>query len=243
MMIENGSGPGELWCLHGAVGCAADWQGLAPAGWRRRAVDLWRLLECRALSLDEAARAINAEAARAGGAPVLLGYSLGGRLALHCLLQPARPWAAAMIVAAHPGLEDAAERAQRRAGDAEWAALAGTDWEGFLAKWAAQPVLAGVPMPDRSALRVRQREIARSFIAWSLGAQEPLWQGLGRIRVPVWWVAGGKDPKFSALAQRAAALTPRGTCHVIENAGHRLPWEAPREFGGLLAEFLERMAG
>jgi hypothetical protein len=41
--------PVECWCLHGAVGSASDWRGLAKAlaagGISTRAVDLWRFLE------------------------------------------------------------------------------------------------------------------------------------------------------------------------------------------------------
>ena len=44
------AGPLECWCLHGAVGMAADWRGfaknLAAAAIGSRAVDLWRFLDC-----------------------------------------------------------------------------------------------------------------------------------------------------------------------------------------------------
>jgi 2-succinyl-6-hydroxy-2,4-cyclohexadiene-1-carboxylate synthase len=225
------------------VGRAADWQPLRIDGWARRAVDLWRLLECRSLSLAEAGRALNAEAAAAGGDAILLGYSLGGRLALHGLLAPGRPWRAAVIVSAHPGLEEEAERAARREHDAGWAARVLDDWEGFLAQWAAQPLLQGVEMTGRESLCRRRREIARGFVAWSLGAQQPLWGRLGEIEVPVLWVAGERDEKFAALARRAVALLPRGRLGLVAGAGHRVPWEAPERFARILAEFLEDADG
>lgn len=229
-----------LWCLHGAVGMAGDWAGLEVANWRREAVDLWELLADGSPSLAEAARRINA---RAAAGAVLLGYSLGGRLALHGLLEPDHPWRAAVIVSAHPGLEAPDERAARLAADAGWAARVAEDWDGFLDAWAAQPVLAESRLPDRGRLWPRRRELARSFEAWSLGVQEPLWERLAEIRVPVLWVAGGRDAKFAAVAERAAGSTPRGECRVVGDVGHRVPWESPAAFAGLVAEFLERTAG
>lgn len=234
---------GTLWCLHGAVGEAADWSGFSPGGLAVRAVDLWRFLACRAMPMPDFGAALNAEAAAWAGPRVLLGYSMGGRLALHSLLDGGgAPWAAAVIVSAHPGLEDEAERAARRESDVEWGALALRDWEGFLAAWQAQPVLGGPACFERMRLAVRKREVARSFIDWSLGAQEPLWRRLGEIKVPVLWVSGEQDAKFSMLARRAVGLLPRGEWWQAPGAGHRVPWEAPRPFADRVAEFLERAA-
>lgn len=239
-----GATPGNLWCLHGAVGEAADWRGVGLGDtWPLRFVDLWRFLACRPMSLAETAGALNAEAAAAGGRHVLLGYSLGGRLALHALLEHGHPWQAAVIVAAHPGLEDDAERRARREADAAWAAAALADWERFVDEWQAQPVLAGTACFDRNRLKRRRREVARSFVEWSLGGQASLWQRLGEIEVPVLWVTGERDTKFTALGRRAVNALPRGRHWLAEAAGHRVPWEVPGPFAARVAEFLEQSAG
>lgn len=242
------AGAMECWCLHGAVGAAADWRNaaaaLAAAGVGTRAVDLWRFLECAPMSQTDFARALNAEAAgeaARGRGRVLLGYSMGGRLALQALLAGGGPWQAAVIVSAHPGLEHDGERASRRAADAAWGARALTaDWQGFLADWSAQPVLRCGAMRDEASSRqlgMRRREIARSFLDWSLGAQQPLWDALHRIDIPVLWIAGERDDKFLALAQRAAALTPHGSLAVAPGAGHRVPWDGPEWFVSTVAGF------
>ncbi len=243
------AGPQECWCLHGAVGMAANWRGfaksLAGAGIGSRAVDLWRFLEAGQMPLTDFAKTLNAEAngeVFRGNGRALLGYSLGGRLALHALLDKPHPWQAAVIIAAHPGLESGAERAHRREADAAWAtqALTGT-WQQFLAAWDAQPVLANSAPRDPQTsnnLITRRREIARSFIDWSLGAQEPLWDRLAEITVPVLWVAGAKDEKFLALARRAVALMPAASLAIAPAAGHRVPWEAEAWLAGEVAGFL-----
>jgi 2-succinyl-6-hydroxy-2,4-cyclohexadiene-1-carboxylate synthase len=243
------AGPMECWCLHGAVGMAADWRGfakhLAAAGIGSRAVDLWRFLDCCPLPLTGFGKTLNAEAAGEvfrGSGRALLGYSMGGRLALHALLEKDHPWQAAVIVSAHPGLENAPDRVTRRATDAEWAtrALAG-NWQEFLTAWNAQAIL-GSAMRDPQAsgsLVMRRREIARSFVDWTLGAQEPLWDRLGEITIPVLWIAGENDDKFLTVARRAASLMPAATLATAPGAGHRVPWEAESWFAGQVARFLK----
>jgi 2-succinyl-6-hydroxy-2,4-cyclohexadiene-1-carboxylate synthase len=164
-------------------------------------------------------------------------------MALHALLENGHPWQAAIIVSAHPGLEIETDRAARRAADAEWAtqALAG-NWKNFLDAWNAQPLLGTGPMRDSPAsgsLVMRRREIARSFVDWSLGAQEPLWNRLQEIKIPTLWIAGEKDIKFRALAERAISLVPNGCLAIAPAAGHRVPWEAQGWFAERVASFLK----
>jgi 2-succinyl-6-hydroxy-2,4-cyclohexadiene-1-carboxylate synthase len=236
----------EVWCLHGALGTAGDWKpfahAMAGAGGETRSVDLWRYLECCPMPLMEFGRVLNAECRGLGRTgerrPVLLGYSMGARLALHALLDEDPPWRAAVIVGAHPGLETEAERIARREHDAEWGARAlSGDWREFLDAWNAQPVLADSSVRAEPPL-FRRREIARSFVDWSLGAQEPLWDELPAIRIPVLWVCGERDAKFRALGERAVSRIPGAELAVIEGAGHRVPWDQPDAFARRVREFL-----
>lgn len=237
-----------VWCLHGAVGMADDWRGLELPGRAVKRVDLWRFLDCCPMSLAEFGAALNREAAATPGKRVLLGYSLGGRLALHALLDGRHGWDAAVIVSAHPGLEDERERAARRERDAEWAARAlRGDWREFLAEWDRQGVLqpgagdpsAGMRMADRRALAARRGSVGRSFIDWSLGVQEPLWERLSWITTPVLWCVGGGDGKFRALGERAVGALADAELREFPGAGHRVPWESAG-FAARVGEFLER---
>jgi len=245
------AGAMECWLLHGAVGMAADWRAfakrLAAAKTGTRAVDLWRFLECGPMSIADFGPAFNADAGgevSRGGRRALLGYSMGGRLALHALLENPHPWQAAVIVSSHPGLEDPADRESRRAADAAWASMALTaNWQEFLDAWEAQPVLASsdIRAPQASgALAMRRREIARGFVDWSLGAQQPLWDRLHEITIPVLWVAGENDPKFLELARRAVAEIPAATLAIAPGAGHRVPWQAEEWLAAQVADFLSR---
>lgn len=242
------AGPMECWCLHGAVGMAADFRPfakrLATAKTSSRVVDLWRFLECQPLPLTEFGPALQADAGGEvfrGSGRALLGYSMGGRLALHSLLEKNHPWQAAIIVSTHPGLESPSERENRRANDAIWATRALTgNWQEFLTAWNAQPILGGTLRDPQASgqMVMRRREIARSFVDWSLGAQEPLWNRLHEITIPVLWVVGENDPKFLALAQRATAEIPHATLAIAPNSGHRVPWEAEEWLANQVTHFL-----
>jgi 2-succinyl-6-hydroxy-2,4-cyclohexadiene-1-carboxylate synthase len=231
---------------------AADWRGFSVPGWGVKRVDLWRFLDCCPMTMPEFGRALNREAESGKRQTVekrvLVGYSLGGRLALHALLEGG-PWDAAILVAPHPGLESEDERAARRAGDAEWGSLAlSGEWGTFLEKWEGQGILKRPPdaegeMADRVGLVTRRREVARSFVDWSLGAQDPLWSRLREISCPVLWCVGERDGKFQALGERAAGLMANAELWTAPGAGHRVPWDAPEAFRTKVGEFLERAVG
>ncbi len=244
------AGPLECWCLHGAVGMASDWRDLAShfakSGISTRAVDVWRFLGEGPLSLTDFGKSLTDDAGAdvfRGTGRALLGYSMGGRLALHALLEKNHPWQAAVIVSAHPGLEDETERATRRSADSSWATRSLTEsWPAFLTAWNTQEIFKGGTQRDPAAsaqLATRRREIAQSFVNWSLGAQEPLWERLAEISIPVLWIAGENDPKFRRLAERAAALMPAGSVAIAPSAGHRVPWESPAWFADHASRFLK----
>ena len=229
---------------------AADWRRftelLSPAGIGSRAVDLWRFLEGDALSLTDFGKALNAEAlgqVSRGRKRALLGYSMGARMALHALLENAHPWYAAVIVSGHPGLKIEQDCARRRAVDVEWAsqAMIGS-WQNFLYAWNSQVIfndnsIRSSEMSDR--LITRRREVARSFVDWSLGKQLSLWPRLAEISIPVLWVVGENDLKFRALAETAVSQMPNAKLAIALGAGHRVPWEKDIWFAELVVHFLK----
>jgi 2-succinyl-6-hydroxy-2,4-cyclohexadiene-1-carboxylate synthase len=222
------------------VGAATDWHRFRhaweQAGYECRAVDLWRFLDCCPRSLGDTALALNAEVSAHSGKNLLVGYSMGGRIALHALLCPKAPWDRAVIIGAHPGLETEQEKSERRKKDADWAASCHRDsWNDFLEEWQAQPVLQMPSEPkdicmDRGPLHLRRKEIARSFLEWSLGVQDNLWPRLEEIQIPLLWMTGESDAKFGALARSACERIPQARAVVIPGAGHRVPWHQPERF-------------
>ncbi len=241
----------ECWLLHGAVGMASDWRSLASAlaghGISSRAVDLWRFLECESVSMPDFGKRLNADCegeVSRGQKRILIGYSMGGRLALHSLLEGG-PWDAAVIISANPGLRDSEAAAARRAQDTQWATQAlVAPWADFLDKWNSQPILGGSIRDEREEKKLiqRRREIARSFVDWSLGSQNPLWSRLPEIKIPTLWVAGENDEKFRAFAGEAAAGGANSTLAIAPGCGHRVPWEDEAWLAKQIVEFASQLA-
>lgn len=239
-----------IWALHGAVGRAADWldfaaemrqdSAMAAAVGEVRRLDLWRFLDCCPMPLEKLGATLAGEISRVDPDPILVAYSMGGRLALHALLAQPKMWRGAVIVSAHPGLASGADREARRKKDAEWSALALKGaWSDFLKQWEAQGVLGGAgEMPDRRVLKSRRASVARSFIDWSLGAQMDLTDRLHEIECPVLWLTGERDVKFTEIAKRAVQRMPSAEHRIIADSGHRIPWEQPQLFAERCRNFI-----
>lgn len=177
-----------------------------------------------------------------------LGYSMGGRVALHlALAAPHRLWALVLESAA-PGIDDPAERHARREGDEALATAIERDGvETFVSRWEALPLFASqarLPAAVREELR-RQRlahdavGLAGSLRGMGAGAHEPLWRRLGEISVPALVIAGELDEKYSALARRMAAAMPDARAAVVAGAGHAAHLEQPEAFAAIVQGFLE----
>jgi 2-succinyl-6-hydroxy-2,4-cyclohexadiene-1-carboxylate synthase len=204
----------------------------------------------RAVAIDHGAHDLTGrldeiEAAASSGA-ALVGYSLGGRLALHAALraEPGR-FGPLALVGASAGIEDPRERGERRAADARFA-----DWieansiEAVVAHWERIPALAGQP-PELVAAQRPARlahdpaRLATLLRSAGQGAVEPVWDRLERLDAPLLAVAGERDRAYVAAAERMATLAPRGRAVVIPGAGHAAHLEQPDAFAGALLEFLD----
>ncbi|MGC6460106.1 MAG: alpha/beta fold hydrolase [Akkermansiaceae bacterium] len=221
-------------CLHGAAGSFHDWDFLQEALHTPiRAIDLWRFFDDRSPSLAEAGKMI-AEQAETGD--LILGYSMGGRLALHALLATPEKWRAAIIVSAHPGLTE--NQGARLADDRRWAELALSDWPRFLKEWNAQGILNGTLPGLHHASEEDHALVARSFLHWSLGAQGNLSPRLKEITCPILWLTGENDPKFTRLALDTTPAIPEARHTILPGCGHRLPWESPELFLDAVEKYL-----
>jgi len=250
-----GSGP-PLLLLHGFTGSAETVRGLADAlsgEFSTISVDLLGhgesdaprdpsryALECTAGDLARLLEALGHPTAH------VLGYSLGGRIALGlAALRPGRV-RSAVLIGASAGLADPSERAARvRADEALAESLERDGLEAFAERWLAQPLFAtqarlGPEFLARARaqrLRNRAHGLAASLRGIGTGAQPPLHARLARLAVPLLFVAGGDDAKFSAIARELAALAPRGECALVPGAGHAVHLEALHQTVALVRRF------
>jgi 2-succinyl-6-hydroxy-2,4-cyclohexadiene-1-carboxylate synthase len=161
----------------------------------------------------------------------LVGYSMGGRIALHAAFQlrPER----LVLIGASPGIADPVERAARRATDEALAArIEAVGVEAFAAEWGEQPLFAGQPERVRAAanadrLRNTAGGLAAALRGLGTGAMEPLWDRLPELAIPVTLVVGERDEKFRAIAERMRERLPRAHVIVVPGTGHAPQLEAP----------------
>ena len=231
--------------LHGQLGLASDWDNikgqLSSFGHDLEAVDLWSFLEKKKLSMADFGKEIN-QLEKGSDKEVLLGYSMGGRLALHALLDDPSRWKMAIIVSAHSGLAEE-DRSGRRMNDDVWQKkVENLPWSELLDQWNGQGVLANNMMPERESLESRRSEVARSFACWSLAEQENLITQLADIDLPVLFITGATDEKFTMQGQLFKEGMKRADLCVISGTGHRVPWEAEEDFIRIVSEWINVQA-
>lgn len=186
--------------------------------------------------------AVADELPRLGGAGTYLGYSMGGRHLLAAAVRRPPEIERVVVIGANAGLTDPAERAARVSEDerrAERVERIGV--EAFVDEWLAMPMFAGVP-PSDSDRRHRYRNTAAGLAASlrlaGTGAQEPVWDSLPRISVPVLVIAGERDAKFVDIGRRIADTIAGATFEVIHGAGHATFGERPEATADLIAAWL-----
>lgn len=238
-----------LLLLHGFTGSLESWAPLAPP--------LARFHRVITVDLPGHGRTVAPDSpdfhtmARAGaglaallddvaGEPVhLLGYSMGGRLALYFAVHyPA--WVRTLALeSASPGLADADERAARRVGDEALAAR--IEREGipaFVEQWEALPLFASqAKLPPAVRMRLREERLqnragglANSLRGMGTGAQPSLWPRLASVEMPALLLCGAVDAKFRAIAQQMAAQLPGSRAAIVQGAGHTIHLERPHSF-------------
>lgn len=182
-------------------------------------------------------------AADTGGRGVYVGYSMGGRLALHVALDHPDVVAGLVLIGATPGIEDDGERADRLARDRQLAArIRNIGVDAFLEEWLDQPLFTGLPdwaRFDDERRRNTAEGLASSLELAGTGSQTPLWSRLPELQMPVLAVAGAEDVRFAALAQRSAgAIGPNAVAALVPGAGHAAHLEQPDAFITLLRTWL-----
>jgi 2-succinyl-6-hydroxy-2,4-cyclohexadiene-1-carboxylate synthase len=177
----------------------------------------------------------------------LVGYSMGGRLALHAALAPALRARVdrLVLIGASPGLAEPAERDARRLADERLAdEVDQMTIEQFAERWARTPVLAGQPPQVAAAihadrLRNQPRGLAGALRGLGTGALPSLWDRLPEVRAPAALIVGERDEKFRAIAGEMAGGLPDASVVVIPGTGHAVHLEAPAG----VAAVIEQNAG
>lgn len=172
-----------------------------------------------------------------------VGYSMGGRFALHVALRHPDAVRRLVLVSTTAGIDDPNERESRRAADDELAdRIEKIGVRAFLEEWLSQPLFATLPAEDaalESRLTSTAHGLASSLRLAGSGQQEPLWERLSSLSMPVLVIAGELDSKYVALGRRLVeSIGSNASLHVIERAGHACHLEQPQALLRIVQPFL-----
>ena len=241
--------------LHGFMGSAAAWgdrivDGFTSAGLTPVLVDLpghgrdVGRSDPTAFTLES----VLAHVGRAGDWPTdLVGYSMGGRIALHFAVAFPDRVRKLVLESASPGLATEQERRARRMTDdalAERVLREGVP--AFVDEWEARPLFQSrASLPPR--VRERQRALRLANDAASLaqtlrglgtGSLPSLWGRLPEIAAPTLLVVGALDRKYVEIARLMAEAMPDARVVEARRAGHTVHLERPDTWLAAATEFL-----
>jgi len=253
----DAAGQVPLLLLHGFTGSADTWEELKPElGARRRllAVDLIGHARSDApSSADRYAMSACVEdlvglldqmgVARCD----VLGYSMGGRVALHLAASAPTRVRRLLVVSGSPGIVDPRERQARIQADALLAdSIEREGIEAFVARWEATPLLAladDVPHAARERQRGERlahspRGLANSLRGMGAGSQAPLWDAMSRLEMPTLLIVGERDARYRQIARDMASRLPDARVKVVAGAGHVVQVDRPRALAAVVDAFL-----
>jgi len=243
--------------LHGFTGSAASWgqhlDVFANYGFRVLALDMlghgqsdapqdaqrYTIEKCQ-----EDILAVLAECGVHAGQAILLGYSMGGRIALYTAFSGF--FRALILESASPGLAELPARAQRVKSDEQLATMIERNGiEAFVNYWEHLPLFASqqrLPLEQRQTLheqRMQNRAIglANSLRGVGTGTQPALQERLKTLTIPVLLITGILDSKFCTIAQHMAQSLPNARLHIVPDAGHTVHLEQPELFDRLVHDF------
>lgn len=189
---------------------------------------------------------------------VLIGYSLGARLAMYHAVDDFTNKQSAVVNSAesafnnqpklkglvieggHFGLPQT-ERATRFANDEKWAhRFAHEPMHQVLTDWYQQAVFSSLDHDQRQGLITKRSDnlgagIASMMMATSLSKQPELLPELRKLTVPHCYIYGEHDEKFKRLAQASAIESI-----AVAGAGHNVHIERPYAFSECVQEFVKR---
>ena len=195
-------------------------------------------------SLDHTYRCIynQAKILQEKGRIIILGYSMGGRLALGALGLDidGSVFSSAILISVNPGLENELEKTKRVESDKVWSdkilkVRNEEGWESFLKEWNAQAVFDGANHePKRLLLDYNLESLANAISNWSLGLQVNFYDLMLAANIPISWIVGERDLKFVNIANRIergelSNIDSKFKKIVIEKSCHRVIFDQPNE--------------
>lgn len=172
-------------------------------------------------------------------APILMGYSMGGRLALNCIINNPTGFKAAIILAAHPGIAQESLRFRRYEADRIWAQrFMKEPWEPLMKSWHDQPALRASSVIKRQESDFERAALALALSYFSLGNQGYLVRQINNLALPILWLAPQEEASNVAGIKLKHALS---RLIYMPKGGHRFMMSEPKATSRLIQGFLNTL--
>tara|TARA_B110000003_G_C16633956_1_gene527706 strand:+ start:604 stop:1335 length:732 start_codon:yes stop_codon:yes gene_type:complete len=237
----------RIWCLHGSLQTALVWKPIGNAiesEFGSVQVEAVNLYENEYESFGHWREQFyeKVEEQTKGEPSLLLGYSMGGRLAMDALVNNPAMWSGGIVVGADPGLITDDARSKQLQKDLEWARRFRTeDIQELLVEWDSLPVFCGRSnCASREISELDSEKISRFFDVFSKARQGNMLPMLRKLKTPpLLYISGCDDIKYTKIGQDLAAHCMQVRHQIIPNAGHRVPWENQDAFISEVSVFID----
>jgi len=225
----------SLWATAGFLGIKTDW-------------DVFDFQNLKSFDLNEFkwenfadwSQQFNLLAASQETKPILMGYSLGGRMALHALIAKPELWKAGIIISAHPGLLTTEERLVRFENDSKWGErFLKEEWSSLIHDWNNQAIFKNDLFKfNRYENNYKRENLHHVLTHTSLGLQDDLREQITKLPLPILWITGERDKKCCQIADSIQLSHPYSKKIIVSETGHRTAWEQPSLFKKIINDFL-----
>lgn len=175
----------------------------------------------------------------------LIGYSMGGRIALSYAVKYPGRVQTLILESASPGLRTEQERNVRKKADDELAnKIEANGVTSFVNAWENIALFASqkrLPQRIQQAIReerLQQKEqgLANSLRGIGTGMMPQVWGKLHVLSMPVTLITGGLDTKFVDIAREMTTFIQKVRHLVVNDVGHTIHVENPSEFATIVKE-------
>jgi len=171
---------------------------------------------------------------------ILVGYSLGGRLATQAFIQAPHRVKALVLISSAIEPIPVSERDLRQVQDEKWAeSFLTQEWNDVIRAWNSQKVFLNSQEPERHEDHYHRRSLAQALVNWSPVHMLDVNSVLKQHREKIMVIAGESDSKYS---QAFLNLQERGVIshlQIISNAGHRTIFDQPAAVTHAIERFLQ----
>ncbi|HAC16918.1 MAG TPA: 2-succinyl-6-hydroxy-2,4-cyclohexadiene-1-carboxylate synthase [Bacteroidetes bacterium] len=177
----------------------------------------------------------------------LLGYSMGGRIALHYALKYPDKIISLILESTNNGISNDLERLDRVSRDESLSEQIIQDYADFLLKWNRLPLFQSPPNAIKRQIdafkniQVNQDPIqmALSLREFSPGKIPYVYNELSLISCPVLAITGDNDYKYIELWKSLSNKINNGIHINIEHAGHRVHLDQPDKYLETIVNFIK----